>query len=124
MQRLRRRVSRFRARTIDLARPRPIIVTSGGVKKKKKKKEEGESSEEFENDTRSTTLRNVTRHRRHPSRRRRRRRRFISRVSFRRYCHSRPIKNACSHGRGVLPNVLIKEHAMKIREAEKGSINL
>lgn len=89
------------AHTIDLARLQdPIIVTSGGVKKKK---EEGESSEEFENDTRSTTLRNVTRHRRHLSRRRR----FISRVSFRRYCHSRPIKNACSHDRGVLPNVLI-----------------
>jgi len=44
-------------------------------------------------------LRNVTRHRRR--RHCRRRRRFISRVSFRRYCHSRPIKNARSHGRGV-----------------------
>lgn len=67
-----------------------------------------------------TTLRNVTRHRRHPSRRRR----FISRVSFRRYCHSRPIKNVCSHGRGVLPNVLIREHAMKIQEAENEFRNL
>jgi len=44
-------------------------------------------------------LRNVTRHRHR--RHCRRRRRFISRVSFRRYCHSRPIKNARSHGQGV-----------------------
>lgn len=84
--------------TFDSTRPRPIIVASGSAKK-------GEGSSRENLRTICDLLRNVTRHRR--CRRRRychlpppRRRRFISRVSFRRYYHSRPIKNARSHGRG------------------------
>lgn len=61
-------------------------------------------------------LRNVTRHRRRhcrPPPRPPHHRRFISRVSFRRYCHSRPIKNARSHARGV-HIVLIKRRAVEV----------
>lgn len=107
-------ISRARARAHNRScTPAPYYCHFRWREKKKRGGCE-ESCEDVENDTRSTTLRNVTRHRC----------RFRSRVSFRRYCHSRPIKNAGSHGRGVSPNVLIKEHAIKIREAEKGSINL
>lgn len=91
--------------TIDLLHARDLLLSASGSAKEVK----GGSRENSR--TICDLLRNVTRHRRRrhcpppppapPSPPPLRRRRFISRVSFRRYCHSRPIKNARSHGRGV-----------------------